>query len=147
MKIAALLSLLLVAAQSLSAAPLKGSFLLTADSVEPPTGNISVAKGRASLVSDLFRVSADEIIFDQSALTSRHASVLICRGVTSISAGYTIPASRELTVEIDGQANIYVANSSRIIVTPAATSVATAQQFSAKLPRLDLRLRAANAAK
>lgn len=147
MKIAALLPLLLVAAQSLSAAPLKGSFLLTADSVEPPTKNISVAKGRASLVSDHFRVSADEIIFDQSALHTRHGSVLICRGVKSVSAGYTIPASRELTVEIDGQANIYIANSSRIIVTPAATSVAPAQHFSAKLPRLELRLRAATAAK
>lgn len=147
MKIAAILSLLLVTALSLYAAPLKGSFMLTADSVEPTTKNISVAKGRASLVSDHFRVSADEIVVDQSALTTRHASVLICRGVTSVSSGYTIPASRELTVEIDGQANIYVTNSSGVIVTPAATSVAPAQHFSAKLPRLDLRLHASNAAK
>lgn len=147
MKIAAILSLLLVTALSLSAAPLKGSFLLTADSVEPPTQNISVAKGRASLLSDHFHVSADEIIFDRSAIHTRHTSVLICRGVKSVSAGYTIPASRELTMEIDGQSNIYVLNSSRIIVTPSATPAAPATPFSANLPRLDLRLRAANAAK
>lgn len=146
MRIPALLPLFLVAVPSLSAAPLKGSFLLTADSVEPPVQNISVAKGRASLVSDHFRVNADEIVFDQSALTSRHTSVLICRGVRSVSGGYSIPASRELAVEIDGQSNIYVLNPSGIIVAPAATPAGPAQPFSANLPRLDLRLRAANAA-
>lgn len=136
------LALALVAAQSLSAAPLKGSFLLTADSTVTVTKMISFSKGSASLAgtsTNSFRISADEITVDQSELTHTGVTVVTCRGVTSVSAGYTIPASKELTFEIDGGGSIYRLNPAGIVVesTPAANE----KKFSQTLPKLDLRLR------
>ena len=55
------LALALAALPALSAAPLKGSFLLSADSTVTVTKLMSYSKGRASLVSnsnDAFRVTA-----------------------------------------------------------------------------------------
>jgi hypothetical protein len=141
------LALALAGLLSLSAAPLKGNFLLSADSTVPVTNMISFSKGHASLVSnskDSFRVSADEITLDQSELTRTGVTLITCRGVTSVSAGYTIPASKELTLEIEGGGNIYRLNPAGIVVQ--APLLETEKKFSQTLPKLDLRLRSGPAA-
>jgi hypothetical protein len=135
------LALALTAPLSLSAAPLTGSFLLSADSTVAVTKMISVAKGRASLVSGTFRVSAAEITVDQSELPDKGVSLVTCRGVTSVSAGYTLPASQELTLELDGRANIYRLNPAGIVAKSPDTPVEHEKKFSQTLPQLDLRLR------
>jgi hypothetical protein len=102
---ALVLALALAAPLSLSAEPLKGSFLLSADSMPSPTSPtkpISTFKGHASVIGKAFSVSADEIIVDQTRLSPKGVTLVTCRGVTSVSAGYSIPASKELTFEIDG---------------------------------------------
>ena len=133
---------------SLSATPLKGSFLLTGDSTVSVTKLISFTKGRAVLASnagDAFRVSADEITLDQSELLRKGVTLVTCRGVTAVSAGYTVPPSQDLTLEIEGGGNIYRLNPAGI-VERAATAV-PAKPFAQTLPKLDLRLRAASASK
>jgi hypothetical protein len=131
---------------SLVADPLKGNFLLTSDSTETPNRFVSVSKGRASLTSNHFRIAADEITLDQRALGQRGVTLVTCRGVTSVSAGYSIPASGELTLEVDGLANIYRLNPAGIVVGAIATN-RSEPSFSKRLPPLDLSLRATSAAK
>jgi hypothetical protein len=143
MKMTALV-LALAAPLSLFAEPLKGSFLLTADSVTSPTKPVSSLKGRASLISDTFRVSADEITVDQTNLSRSGVTLVTCRGVTSVSAGYMISASKELTLELDGLANVYHLNPAGIVVHP--TAAPADKKFSQSLPKLDLRLSAGSAA-
>lgn len=128
---------------SLLADPLKGSFLLSSESTETPSRLVSLAKGRASLTSADFRLTADEISLDQSTLDKRGVSVLTCRGVTSVSSGYSIPTSGELTLEVEGLANIYRLNPAGIVAGAIATNRAETS-FSKRLPPLDLSLRAAS---
>ncbi len=138
------IALAFAAPLSLSAAPLKGSFLLTADSTVAATKTMTLAKGRASLVgnsTNSFRVTADEITVEQTELTGKGVSLVTCRGVTSVSAGYTIPASKELTLEIDGGGNIYFLNAAGIVAKSAGAPVEHEKKFSQTLPKLDLRLR------
>lgn len=140
------LALAFAAPLSLSAAPLKGSFLLSADSTVTVTKLMSFSKGRASLVSnsdDAFRVTADEINVDQTELTRKGVSLVTCRGVTSVSAGYTIPASKELTLEIVGGGNIYFLNPTGVVLQPPL--IETEKKFAQTLPKLDLRLRSSTA--
>jgi hypothetical protein len=139
------LALALAAPLSLFAEPLKGSFLLSADSMTSPTKPISTLKGQASVNGKAFSVSADEITIDQSELTRKGVTLVTCRGVTSVSTGYTISASKELTFEIDGRANIYRLDPASIVVS--ATPNSTGRQFSQSLPKLDLTLRATAAQK
>ena len=139
-------ALALAAPPSLSAAPLKGSFLITGDSTAAVTNTISFTKGHASLVGEsggAFHVSADEITVDQSELSRKGVTVVTCRGVTAVSAGYTIPASHELTLEIEGGGNIYRLNPAGLVA--GAAPAAPAKPFAQALPQLDLRLRAATA--
>ena len=141
------LALAFAAPLSLSAAPLKGSFLLTGDSTVSVTKMISFTKGHASIVGNSnngFRVSADEITIDQSELTRKGVTLVTCRGVTADSAGYTIPPSQELTLEIEGGGNIYRLNPAGIVA--GAATAAPARPFAQTLPKRDLRLRAATAA-
>ncbi len=140
------LALALAALPALSAAPLKGSFLLSADSTVTVTKLMSYSKGRASLVSnsnDAFRVTADEITVDQTELTCKGVSLVTCRGVTSVSAGYTIPASKELTLEIHGGGNIYFLNPTGVVLQ--SPLLKTGKNFSQTLPKLDLSLRSRTA--
>lgn len=142
------LALALAALPALSAAPLKGSFLLHADSTVAVTKTMSFSKGRASLVgnaTDSFRVSADEITLDQSDLTKKGVTLVTCRGVTSVSAGYEIPASKVLTLELDSQSSIYRLNPTGIVAKSADTPAEHEKKFSQTLPKLDLSLRSRTA--
>lgn len=142
------LALALAALPALSAAPLKGSFLLTADLTVAVTQTKSFSQGRASLVGnsiDTFRVSADEITIDQTDSTRTHVTLVTCRGVTAVSAGYEIPASKVLTLELDSRANIYCLNPAGIVAKSAGAPVKPEKNFSQTLPKLDLRLRSGTA--
>jgi len=87
-------------------------------------------------------VSADEITVDQTDLTRTGVTVVTCRDVTSVSAGYEIPASKELTLELDARANLYPFNPAGLVPSspPRTTVPAAAKAFSAGLPKLDLSL-------
>ena len=140
------LAFVLLARLSLSAAPLKGNFLLTADSTVTMTNKMTFSKGHASLVGKsggAIHITADEITVDQSALYRTRVAVVTCRGVTSVSAGLTIPPSRELTLEIDRHANLYRLNSAGIVQSSSSSGapINPAAAFSTTLPRLDLALR------
>lgn len=143
------LALALIAPLSLSAAPLKGSFLLTADLTVAVTQTKSFSQGRASLVGnsiDTFRVSADEITIDQTDSTRTQVTLVTCRGVTAVSGGYAIPASKVLTLELDSRANIYCLNPAGIVAKSTGAPVENEKNFSSSLPKLDLRLRSRTAA-
>lgn len=140
----AALVLALAAPLSLFAESLRGSSLLTAESVTSPTKPISSLRSRASLISDAFRVNADEITVDQTNLSQTGVTAVTCRGVTSVSTGYTISASKQVALELYGLANLYHLNPAGIVVHPTAAQAD--KKFSQTLPKLELRLNAGSAA-
>lgn len=125
MKMAALLlGVVLAGPLTLSAAPPKGSMLLSAESFSNSTSDrlISVAKGSASAMIGGFRVTADEITFDQPNKT------LICRGVKSISPGFAAPDATDVTISVDVD-NVYRLDPTGIVVQPHATVAPSATLF------------------